>query len=183
MSHILLLHPCLRIAALPETCHKNIASRQVLQKQALIWERQSQWQGNAKCWSHKRLHLGSTLILHPWTCYMSALPHRNLTLLSCFHPKPSPKASPNGRAFFFTFKRLWTVADVKTASCEHRLYFETPRELNENPSLRIWEKAAPQKEMRWIFKEHGVNCTEGRTYAFGGCCLRLHVKRNSPNQM
>ena len=66
-----------------------------------------------------------------------AISHESDT--SRFHPKPTPKASPNGTAIETSYGRLQTVAD----GCEHennvgqtQLNPQTPK-LNKNPSLRI----------------------------------------------
>ena len=108
-------------------------------------------------------HFPPRLCKSPWHCDITnvvpphGLPtHCTLQHLTCprflatshesdtsrFHPKPSPKASPNGSALPSYCGRLRTVAD----GCEHRnngsRTGSTPRppELNENPSLRIREK-------------------------------------------
>ena len=86
----------------------------------------------ANCGSHKTLRLRSEIILHTSTSYIPirflAISHESDT--SRFHPKPSPKASPNGSALALYCERLRAVAN----GCEHRnngprtrLYPQTPR--------------------------------------------------------
>ena len=56
----------------------------------------------------------SEIILHTSTSYVStwflAISHESDT--SCFHPKQSPKASPNGSALASYRERLQTVANI-----------------------------------------------------------------------
>ena len=122
-----------------ETCRENTASKQQPEAQIPISQPHptpqnhhplSQSDCPENCGSHKTLRLRSEVILHTSSSHASArflaISHEPDT--SCFHPKPSPKASANVSTIAQHCGRLQTVA-----TCGKRL--RTPRQRVANKSL------------------------------------------------
>ena len=168
--------PYTKAAISAETCHENRASTQRPETQIPkaqphpTPQKHHSPNANPNGTAHKTADLTkrcACAVNHTSTAYMSTRFHAvsRESDTSRFHPKPFPKASPNGSALApyrgrlrtaaNGCKRLRTVADAETTGREQG---STPRppELNENPSLRIRENLSSQAAWSMVLGQNSL---------------------------